>query len=120
MPKGQKPHQAALIDFFIDFTKCAYRAVDMGRHLMTTTHRAATTPPPQTWSLDERIETWERRGDITPALTPAERDLAWNCAAALHFWQYQQELPGRAPDDSAAIASFDMGISRVKMLRKGR
>ena len=87
---------------------------------MTTTHRAATTPPPQTWSMDERIDAWERSGGITPPFTPAERDLARNCAAALHFWQHQEELPGRAPPDSAALCAFDMGISRVKMLRKGR
>jgi hypothetical protein len=58
----------------------------------------------QTWTMDERIDAYERLGDISPPFTEDERALAWSLAAAFHFWDQVQELPGQCLEKKRGIA----------------
>jgi hypothetical protein len=73
--------------------------------------------PPHTWTIDERIDAYERKSGITVPFSAQERALAWSLAAAIHFWDYQQELPGRCLEDSKELFALDMGIARVQIIR---
>jgi hypothetical protein len=56
--------------------------------------------------------------NISPPFTADERDLARNLAAAWLFWEVQKELSTRALHGSIEWVAFDMGINRVKEIRK--
>jgi hypothetical protein len=77
--------------------------------------------PARSWTIDERVDFWQRRGLIKgSAFTPDERLLEWSLGAAWHFWACQKELPALFLDQSPELESLDMGISRLTHLTERR
>jgi hypothetical protein len=69
----------------------------------------------RTWTIDERIQLFERKGIITPPLLDNERSTVAALAAAWFYVWELSEMPARFAEKSSAGLAMDMAITRFLM-----
>jgi hypothetical protein len=68
----------------------------------------------RTWTIDERIDAWERQGIISPPFTPDERALARALIEAWYFVAKIEERPARTEENSdGGCWDIDFGVARL-------